>query len=210
MEFLSNLNEIINNFLANAGMWEPLLSSVLIVLEGILAFLPLFVFVTVNLLTMGNFVGSIVSWICTILGSFIAFSLFRHGLSPLLKKFVKNPKKLNKLKKMITNMPFSRLVLIISIPATPSFFVNLAAGLSDIPKKKYLYALLLGKLCIIIFWGALGTSLVECLNNPIVLLKVVIMLVVCNLFSKLINKCFKLDDVFEENKERGKNESNDV
>ena len=200
MEIFENLNEIINNFLANAGVWEPLLSSIFIVLEGTFAFLPLFVFVTFNFLTMGNVIGSIVSWLCTVLGSFIAFSLFRYGISPLLNKFIKNTKSLEKFKKMINTMPFSRLVLIISIPVTPSFFVNLAAGLSNIPVKKYLYALLFGKVCIILFWGIVGTSLVDCLKNPIMLIKVVIMLVVCNLYSKFINKCFKIDKIFEENK----------
>lgn len=200
MEIFENLNEVINNFLANAGVWEPLLSSIFIVLEGTFAFLPLFVFVTINILTMGNIVGGIISWLCTVLGSFIAFSLFRYGISPLLKKFIKNPKSLEKFKKMINTMPFSRLVLIISIPVTPSFLVNLAAGLSSIPVKKYLYALLFGKAFIILFWGVVGTSLVDCLKNPIMLIKVVIMLVVCNLFSKFINKCFKIDKIFEENK----------
>ena len=200
MEIFNNLNEIINNFLANAGIWEPLISSIFIILEGTFAFLPVFVFMTINILTLGNIVGSVVSWICTVLGSIIAFSLFRYGVSPLLKKFIKNPKSLNKLTKMISNMPLSRLVLIISIPLTPSFLVNLAAGLSDIHIRKYLYALMLGKSCIVLFWGNLGTSLVDCLNNPIMLIKVVLMLACCNLFSKFINKCFKIDEIFEENK----------
>ncbi len=95
MGIFENINEIINNFLANAGVWEPLLSSIFIVLEGTFAFLPLFVFVTINLLTMGNVVGSVVSCLCTVLGSFIAFSLFTYGISPLLKKFIKNPKSLD-------------------------------------------------------------------------------------------------------------------
>ena len=200
LEFFNGLNENLNTFLLNAGMWAPLLSSCLIVLEGTLAFLPMFVFVTINFLTMGNILGSIVSYICTVFGSFIAFFLCRVGLSPLFKKFIKNGKTLNKFMNMVSNMPFSRLVLIISIPLTPSFFVNLAAGLSTISKLKYLYALLLGKVCIISFWGVLGTSLVDCLQNPIVLIKVVLMIIICNIFSKAINKHFDLDNIFQENK----------
>lgn len=181
-------------------MWAPFLSSCLIVLEGTFAFLPMFVFVTINFLTMGHFFGSIVSYICTVLGSFIAFFLCRVGLSPLFRKFIKNGKHLNKFMNMVSNMPFSRLVLIISIPLTPSFFVNLAAGLSTISKLKYLYALLLGKVCIISFWGVLGTSLVDCLQNPIMLIKVVLMILICNMFSKFINKHFDLDNIFQDNK----------
>ena len=101
---------------------------------------------------------------------------------------------------LINKMSFSKLVLIISIPLTPSFFVNLAAGLSKIPKKKYLYALMLGKICIILFWGVLGTSLIDCLTNPIMFIKVVGMIVVCNLIGKVINKKFDLDKIFDTSK----------
>ena len=197
LETFNELNESLNTFLLNAGMWAPLLSSLLIVLEAIFAFLPLCVFVTINLLTMGNIFGCIVSYCCTIVGCFLTLLLCRVGLNPLFQKFIKNKSGLTKFMNMIDKMSFSKLVLIISIPLTPSFFVNLAAGLSKIPKKKYFYALLFGKTIIILFWGFLGTSLVDCLTNPLMLIKVILMILVCNLVSKFINKKFDLDNVFE-------------
>lgn len=199
LEFFQELDESLNTFLMNAGAWAPFLSSCLIMLEGTFAFLPMFVFVTINLLTMGNIVGSIVSFLCTLAGNFAAFYLCRIGLAPLFRKFLGNAKYLNKFMKMIAKMPFSRLVLIISIPLTPSFFVNLSAGLSKIPIKKYFYALFFGKICIILFWGILGTSLVDCLQNPIMLIKVILMVLICNIFSKFFNKHFDLDNIFEGN-----------
>lgn len=197
LDFFNNLNEQLNTFLLNAGAWAPFMSSIFVVLEGTLAFLPLFVFITINIISTGPIVGSLLSWICTIAGSFLAFFLCRVGLSPLFQRFLNNTKHLNKFMHMIDHMSFSKLVLIISIPLTPSFFVNLAAGLSKIPKKKYLYALLLGKTCIVLFWGVLGTSLVDCLTNPIKLIKVVIMIVGCNLIGKFINKKFNIDEIFD-------------
>ncbi len=198
MELLNNIDQALTTFLENAGIWAPLFSSILVVLEGTFAFLPLFVFITVNILTMGTILGASVSWICTTIGSFIAFWLCRKGLSPLFKRFIKNKNGLSKFMNMISKMKFSKLVLIISIPLTPSFFVNLAAGLSDIAPKKYFYALLIAKTCIILFWGVVGTSLVECLTNPIALIKVVLMVFACNLFSKIINKLFKIDNMFDD------------
>ena len=197
LEVLNNINEILNEFLLNAGIWAPLLSSILIVLEGIFAFLPMFVFVTVNLLTLGNILGSIVSYFCTVIGNFLIFYLWRIGLSPLFNKKIKNKSKLKKIMKFINNLSFSKLVLIISIPLTPTFLVNLAAGLSKIPRKKYLYALMLGKVCIILFWGVLGTSLIDCLTNPLMLIKVILIILVCNIVGKFINKKFNLDDIFD-------------
>ena len=200
LDFFYELNNNLNTFLLNAGIWAPLFSSLLIILEGIFAFLPMCVFVTINLLTMGNIIGSLVSYCCTIAGCFATFFLCRIGLNPIFQKFIKNKSGLTKFMNMINNMSFSKLVLIISIPLTPSFFVNLAAGLSKMPKTKYFYALLFGKTIIIIFWGFLGTSLIDCLKNPIMLFKVVIMILVCNLLSKFLNKKFNVDDVFENKK----------
>ncbi len=197
LETFNELNNSLNTFLLNAGMWAPLLSSLLIVLEAIFAFLPLCVFVTINLLTMGDILGSVVSYCCTVAGCFFTFFLCRVGLNPIFQKFMKNKSGLTKFMNMIDNMSFSKLVLIISIPLTPSFFVNLAAGLSKIPKRKYLYALAFGKTIIILFWGFLGTSLIDCLTNPLMLIKVVLMILVCNLVSKFINKKFDLDNIFE-------------
>lgn len=200
LEIFSELDNNLNNFLLHAGMWAPLFSSLLIILEAIFAFLPLCIFVTVNLLTLGNILGSIVSYCCTIAGCFLVFFLCRIGLNPLFQKFIKNKSNLTKFMNMIDHMSFSKLVLIISIPIAPSFFINLAAGLSKIPKKKYFYALLFGKTIIILFWGFLGTSLIDCLTNPLMLIKVLLMIIVCNLLSKFINKKFNLDDIFEAQK----------
>ena len=145
MEIFNTLSDTLNVFLLNAGIWAPFFSCMLIILEGVFAFLPLFVFITINMLTMGTFLGLVVSWACMIFGNFLAFFLCRIGLSPLFQKFIKDKSKLNKFMNLVDNISFSKLILIISIPLTPSFFVNLAAGLSKIPKKKYLYALLIGK-----------------------------------------------------------------
>ena len=54
--------------------------------------------------------------------------------------------------------------------------------------KKYLYALLIGKIFLIIFWGFIGTSLINSFKNPINLLYIIIMLIICYIISKLVSK----------------------
>ena len=196
LEVFNELNNNLNTFLLDAGVWAPLFSSLLIILEGIFAFLPMFVFTTINLLTMGNVLGSIISYCCTVAGCFLTFFLCRIGLNPIFQKFIKNKSRLKKFMNMINKMSFSKLVLIISIPLTPSFFVNLAAGLSKIPKKKYFYALLFGKTIIIIFWGVLGTSLIECLTNPLEFIKVIVLVIIAYVVARLVNKKFNVDERF--------------
>ena len=51
----------------------------------------------------------------------------------------------------IKNVKFVNLCLIIALPFTPAFLVNIACGLSNVDKKKYLLSLLVGKIFLVIF-----------------------------------------------------------
>ena len=80
---------------------------------------------------------------------------------------------------------------------SPSFFINLGSGLSKINEKKYFFALLVGKFAEMIFLGYVGVSLIECLTQPLALIKVAIIMIIGYLFSLGINKKFNLDERFE-------------
>ena len=194
MEWLNSFDQSLNDFLLSLGILAPILSSVLIVLEGTLAFLPLFVFITINILTLGPVLGIISSWILTILGSLICFILFRSGVAKLLSKKFKRQG--NKFTRTIKKLKFTQIVLFISIPFMPSFFVNMGAGLSKIPVKKYFYALIIGKLFVILFWGYVGSNLIDCFRNPESLIKIVVLVLVAYLVATIVNKKFNLDGRF--------------
>ena len=196
MEVFQEFDVMLENFLLNMGILAPLLSSLFVILEGVFAFLPLFVFITINFLTLGPILGFLISWICTTIGCMTTFFIFRKGFSKWFGRFIKNKNVLNKFMKIVNKLKFSQIVLIISIPFTPSFFVNLGAGLSEINTKKYLYALMMGKIIIVLFWGFVGSSIIECLTNPFALIKVVLMVVGAYVFSLIINKKFNLDERF--------------
>lgn len=196
MEFFGQINDYLNEFLMNAGILAPLLSCILIFLEGILAFLPLFVFITVNFLTVGPIIGTIISWIFTVLGGFFTFYFCRKKFSNYVEKKFENRLKLKRFMQRISKLKFVQILLIVAIPFTPSFFVNLAAGLSKISVKKYLYALTMGKLFVVIFWGYVGTSLLECLTNPLALIKVFVLVGVAYILGVIVNKKFDLDKRF--------------
>ena len=196
MSFFNEVNDLINEFLMNLGIWAPILSSFLIVLEGLLAFLPLFVFITVNMLVIGPVFGGLISWICTTIGGFLTFYLCRKGFHDFFQKKIDGTKKIRKYNDIVDNLSFVKLVLFVAIPFMPSFFINLGAGLSNIPIKKYLYALLLGKMFIVIFWGYIGCNLIECLTNPLELIKVVLLVVGAYIIAQIVNKKFGLDERF--------------
>ena len=196
MDIFGQINEWIDEVLLSLGLLAPILSCILIFLEGTLAFLPLFAFITVNVLTVGPIIGCFISWIFTTLGGFTMFCLSRKSLRKFVQRKIKGKKNLEKLIKSISKLKFNQLVLIIAIPFAPSFFINLGAALSNIPLKKYLYSLIIGKIFIVLFWGYIGANLVESLTNPIILCKSILLLIVAYLFSRFINKKFDIDEKY--------------
>lgn len=196
MSWFYELSDVLNELLINMGLWAPLLSSLLIILEGVLAFLPLFVFITINMLVLGPVLGGVISWICTSIGGFITFYLCRKGFHNLFQSKIKSKKKISKLMELIDNLKFKQLVLFGAIPFMPSFFINVGAGLSNISIKKYLYALLLGKIFVVVFWGYVGCNLVDCLTDPVEGIKVIVLIIVAYVIAQIVNKKFKLDERF--------------
>lgn len=194
IEIIENFNIWLEDFLMDAGFLAPLLSTLLIFLEGILAFLPLFIFITVNFLTMGPILGGLLAWIFTVLGCFTTFILCKKGFSSFFEKKISDKNKIKLLMDKLSKLSFCSLVLIISIPFTPSFFVNLAAGLSGINSRKYLYALMIGKIFVVIFCGYIGCNLLECFTNPVALIKVIAMVVSAYIIGRIVNKKFNLDE----------------
>lgn len=192
MEVLEVLNELINNLLNLLGSWGALLGCVFILFESIIPMLPLSLFITLNFVTFGSIIGFIISWVFTVLGCMMSYYLFKSAVSEKrLNKFKEN----NTLKKVINvieNMNFTSLVILIAIPFTPAFAVNIAAGICRVPKKKFLLALMLGKISLVYFWGYVGVGLIESLKNPSKLIGVVILIVIVYIISYILSKKLKI------------------
>lgn len=193
LNFTKEIDTIINTFLNNLGIYGPILGCILIIFESILPILPLFVFITLNFMAFGTILGFIISWVFTIIGCLLSFFLFRKKISNWFTKKISNKKEITKLMNIISKIKLEQLTLIIAVPFTPAFLVNIAAGLSKMSFKKYLIAIIIGKIFLVFFWGFVGTSLVQSLTNPVALIKVVILVLIAYIISKLVNKKFNLD-----------------
>ena len=158
-----------------------------------LPILPLFVFITINFLAFGNIWGFIISWICTCLGCFTSFLLFRKNIQTWLYKRLKKKGIISEETiEYVSNLKLEQLTTIIAIPFTPAFLVNIVAGLSKMKTKKFITALLIGKIFLVYFWGFIGVGLVESIKEPRYLVKVGVILVIAYIFSLLINKKLKI------------------
>ena len=107
----------------------------------------------------------------------------------MLKKKRKIDKAINRIK----NISFSNLVLLIALPFTPAFLINILCGINYIPIKKFLSAILLGKVFMIIFWGYVGKSLIESITDISTIIIVSIMLLIAYLLSKIVSKRMNIE-----------------
>ena len=193
---VENIEKIVS-YLQSIIETDNLLLSILIgylivICESILPFLPLAVFIALNKMVFGDLIGFLISWSGTIIGCIIAFTIFRKGLSAKLYSNVKR-ENYRKIIDRITNIKFTSLVLITALPFTPAFTVNIAAGLSKISYRKFISAILIAKISIVYFWGYIGTSFIESISNPIILIRIALILFVVYVVSKLVNKKYDLN-----------------
>ena len=192
------MKELIDTFVTHSteilmGL-GPIAGVVLIILESILPMLPLSVFITLNMISFGSFFGFFISWLSTIVGCMLSFTLFRHFFQQKLERFIKkrDQQKLSNIMTTISNINFSNLVILIAIPFSPAFFINIAAGLSKIKVEKFFLAIIIGKMVMVYFWGYIGTTLLESLTDITVLFKIAGLLVIAFFISKMVEKKLKV------------------
>lgn len=181
---------VLTNFLLNIGIFGYILSSILIIIESIIPILPLSVFITLLFYKLGPILGFIISYIFTIIGCIISYNIFNSKLRFMLEKYIikKDRKQLDKVIKNIKKVKFVNLCLIIALPFTPAFLVNIACGLSNVDKKKYILSLIIGKIFLVIFWGLIGTSIITSIKKPINLIYIGILLLLCFIISRIVSK----------------------
>lgn len=189
MEIATELVEYVTSLLQSGGI---LVGIVLILLESAIPVLPLGVFIALNINAYGLVFGILISWLSTCLGCYLAFLFFRFLSDKFLSKFI-HKKQIHKVVKRIEKIEFSNLVVLIALPFTPAFLINIASGISNMSKKKFLYAILLGKTFTVVFWGCIGKSLLESITDIKTIIIVSIFIIAAYFLSKLFSKKMKIE-----------------
>lgn len=188
LEQLFNLNDQIIIFLENSGALAPLFACILIVVESIIPVLPLFVFITINFVVFGKLLGFIISWIFTVIGCMLSFYLVRKYLKNYYLNKIKNNQKMLKQYEIIKKLKVEHLALLMALPFTPAFLINVIAGLGNMKANNYLLAVAIGKVSLVYFWGFIGVGFLDSLRDPKIMLQILILITISYVASKVINK----------------------
>lgn len=192
MDIVNTIIEQSTSFISMGGI--PF-GFFLVFIECFIPMLPLSVFVALNVNAFGFFLGVLISWIATSLGSFICYLIFTFIEEKVIEKFL-NRKTIGKIQKAINKfneISFSGLVLLITLPFTPSCLVNILCGLTRMKKEKFVASILIGKLFSIIFWGYIGKSILESITDLKSIIFIIGTLVIAYIISKIINKKFEIE-----------------
>lgn len=172
----------------------PLVGFLLVVIESFIPVLPLAVFVALNVNAYGLLLGTIISWMATCLGCYISYLLFYYlanKLDGLLSN--KTKEKVKRMKNKFGKISLQGLVLIITLPFTPAFLINILAGLTKIKHEKFLLSILIGKVFSITFWGYIGKSFIESMTDLRAIIFILFTLLLAYVISKLIGKKMNIE-----------------
>ena len=194
METISNyVVSFLNYYVANVNIVSSFFLGIfIIILESILPMLPLGIFVAFIVVIFGNVLGFFMSWVATLIGCSLSFFIFRK-IRKKIDNYIERKPKFKNVMENINKISFSNLVIIMAFPFTPAFSINIGAGLSNIPYKKFIMAASIAKVSIVYFWGYIGSTFIESMTDPGVLIKLGIILLIAFLLSKFVTKKFKID-----------------
>lgn len=144
----------------------PLIGISLPLIEAILPFLPIIVFVFVNIAAFGLVKGFLYSWIGATIGSIIVFLLFRQlGKRRLFKK-LRRHRQVQKVTRWVERRGFGLIFLLICFPFSPSFIINIVAGLSKVNPQQFILAVIFGKAIMIFSVSYIGENIFSFAEHP--------------------------------------------
>lgn len=186
MDIVKTIVDISTNYIADLGI---VFGFLIVLIECFIPVLPLCVFITLNINAFGFFTGLLVSWLATCIGSYLCYLFFYFLEKKYLKKYL-NKSTFSKINKAITginSITFSQLVLLITLPFTPSYLINIICGISHVNKDKYFFALLIGKVFSTSFWAYIGKSLIHSVTDIYSLIFIGVALVLAYVLSKFVS-----------------------
>lgn len=145
--------ETLKVYIGSFGIWGPLVLTAIQALQVVIPVLPGFTGCIVGAVLFGPVVGFVISYIGMCAGSVAAYYLARRYGIKLVSKLVK----MEKYESFIARINRSKsytwfLFACIALPAVPDDFLCFFSGLVDMPPKKYIPIILLGKpWCILVY-----------------------------------------------------------
>lgn len=198
---MSMINIITNTeeYLLSLGVITPLFSCIMIFLDSFISIFPYFILISINILILNPILGFLLSFLSTILGSYIMYLLVKNKLKDFTNFHLKNNKIFKRITTQIKEIKLSTLIIVYALPYTPTFIVNIAIALTNVKEKLFIKGLFFGKIINVLFWTFLSLGLFDNIKNVNKIITFVTILFTTYISSKIYIKNFTM-------KERNENE----
>lgn len=147
----------IKAYLLGFGIWAPLVSALLMLLQAIIAPLPASVIIAANGLLFGPWWGALLSWGTSLLAALMAFAIPRVLGRPLVEKLVSH-QRLEQVDGFFKRFGRHAILLSRLMPIMPFDVVSYAAGLTAMDPWDFVLATGIGQLPGILIYSFLGHS----------------------------------------------------
>ena len=171
--------------LGQLDFWEGLLAGfeglgpvapiLLAMVESFFPPLPLVAIVALNVAAHGGLPGFLYSWLGVAAGGTLMFLFWRRVVKRFFWRFASRSARLQRAQQWVNRFDTASLFMLAILPFTPTAFMHLAFGISDMSAKHYLCTVLLGKGVMVAMMAVFGQSLVSSLKNPVYLLLAVVL-----------------------------------
>ncbi len=188
----SSYNEIVDFYTDKFGLIGGFLLSFF---ENLFPPLPIFAIVVANVTSFGMVPGFLISFSGHFLGAYTVFISLRVFVKPRILKRLKEDSKILKFEKWFSKRSFHALLVILSLPFFPYFFVNFAAAISDIGKRKYLIALFVGNFFMTLYLSIVGVTVNKAFSagNYYALIYPLLLILVAYITGKIFEKKIRLE-----------------
>ena len=141
--------------LLSYGPWSVVVSAGLMIAQAIIAPLPANVVTITNGLVFGPLWGALLSWVSTLVGASLCFTLSRTFGKPFALKIVGKP--LDNAERFFRKYGLHAMFLVRIVPFVPFDAISYGAGLIGVPYLTFLTATAIGIIPSILAYSYLGS-----------------------------------------------------
>jgi uncharacterized membrane protein YdjX (TVP38/TMEM64 family) len=131
------------------------------ILEAFFPIFPLTAIVALNVHLYGILAGAIFSWVGNMVGSYLLFAAI------LKWKRKKETEKMKKIHQWMEAKGWMGLLILYAMPFMPSILLTSSAAWFNLSRRHFIYALLGGKILLMVFLTMIGTQIGAIFENPV-------------------------------------------
>jgi len=150
--------EGLRQFILSYGLWAPLTSIALIMMQSLVPLVPGLVITITNAWIFGWQYGALYSWVGALLGATLDFGIARWYGRPVIERFI-SAKYLNSAEGFFKKHGMFAVFFTRLIPVVPFKIISYGAGLTKTSLLKFVGATAIGQIPAIILYSILGQDL---------------------------------------------------